>query len=173
MARKKKGEGNHKLAVAFDSDRQHTFLTTFADTGRVMQSAAEAGICDQTVRELAKRDKDFAIAYEAARQFYCEKIEKEIHRRAIDGWEDWKTVAGVAQKVTRFSDRLLELLAKRHIPEYRDSQVDINVNQGGVLVVGAPAKDTREWTDRYGNAQSPDPIDITPAKEEKKKVKRS
>ena len=55
--------------------------------------------------------------------------------------------------VRRFSDKMLEMLAKKNMREYRDNrQVDVNVT-GGVLAIPTLAAQTVEdWEDKYSGA---------------------
>jgi hypothetical protein len=60
------------------------------------------------------------------------KLEREAFRRGVEGWVE----RGVFDKdgrrpgdVVRYSDRMLELALKRHIPEYRErAELDVNAH---------------------------------------------
>jgi hypothetical protein len=83
--------------------------------------------------------KDFPVLEELAgmaKEFYRQSIRRTIHNRAVEGWDEPVFFKGEEVGcIRRFSDRLLEMHAKRHCPEYRDrGQLDVNVS-GGVLVV--------------------------------------
>lgn len=84
---------------------------------------------------------------EMAHEFYREKISHVIHDRAVDGWEEPVYYQGECiGHVQKYSDRLLELQAKRHCPEYRDkSQVDHNVTGGVLLIPTAPVTDPEAY----------------------------
>ncbi|RKZ20174.1 hypothetical protein DRQ50_00010 [bacterium] len=87
---------------------------------------------------------------------YRENIEEEIKRRAMDGVDTpvfYKGELVATQK--QYSDRLLELHAKRHIGAYRDKHtVDHNVT-GGVLVVPGMAETSEDWEEENGDGGSP------------------
>ena len=45
---------------------------------------------------------------------------------------------------------MLELLLKRHIPEFRDKLTLDGKVEGGVLVVGGTAATEKEWREKFG-----------------------
>ena len=139
----------------FEADRKARFLATLSLCGAVNQSSQAAGISPHTVRTHLKADPEFKLAYDEAMQDFKEGIEREVMRRAIMGWEeDVFQLGEFVGTVRKFSDRMLELLAKRHIPEYKEKfQIDHNVS-GGVLVTPGRQLD---WEERY------DPARICPA----------
>lgn len=128
----------------FDRERQAVFLECFSKTGRHEESALAAGVSYETMRVWRKTDPDFAASFQAADRRYREKLRREIERRGVEGWlepvfsggqqvmeavldeqgEALRDEAGNLRlrpaKVRKFSDRLLELLAKRQDPEFRE-----------------------------------------------------
>lgn len=141
----------------FDQDAKDRVCRTIAETGRMYFAAKACGFCSQTVKDHFKHDPEFKAAYDEAMGQYRDSLEEEIHRRAMEGVEEpiigGKNKNEVVCTVTRYSDRLLELHAKRHISEYREKQMDINVGQGGVLVVGE-ALTEEEWQEKYGGRKA-------------------
>ena len=154
---------NHEL------DRPETrelVLNELRATGRKNQSARAAGLCPQTVRTYLDLSEAFAAEYQVALDDYKDSIRAEVHRRGVEGWLEPVYQKGVRvlepvldeegrvcrdaeghimytpASIRKFSDRLLELEAKRVDPEYRDRrQVDHTV-KGGVMV--APEEQTPE-----------------------------
>jgi len=128
---------NLKSWTRFDKARQRIYLDILAKTGRKAESAMRAGVTRQTVYKTAQKDLSFAMAEEEAMQVYRESIEAEIHRRAIDGWDEPVFHRGQVQgKVRKYSDQLLAMLAKRHIAEYRDrTSVQKTVKHEGAVGV--------------------------------------
>lgn len=117
----------------------------YARSGVIYLACAAAGVSYETLRQHLRTDELFAEAWEEARLDYCASLEAEVHRRAVEGVREpiigrvGKDEDGVITYVRRYSDRLLEFHAKRHIAEYRErSQVDVSV-QGGVMVIAQPA----------------------------------
>jgi hypothetical protein len=137
----------------FNGDRRATFLREYQETGLFNASARKAGVCAPTIRTARKEDAEFSAACDEALQNYREAIETEIKRRAIDGWlEPIYQKGEQVGEVRRYSDRMLELHAKRHIPEYRDKQsVDLSVH-GGVLVVPKASLTAEQW-ERENNGE--------------------
>lgn len=141
-----RGEWNHEARAAY--------LEHLSQTGRKTDSARAAGVSLQTVRNHMKLDPTLADEVEDALEVYKDSLRAEIHRRAVEGVEEPVYYQGaVCGSVTRYSDRMLELEAKRHMPEYRDKNtVDVN-HKGGVLVVpvDTTAKDdesVEQWAAR-------------------------
>lgn len=141
--------------VLFDADRKQRFLTLYRLTGQLQRSARESGISPATVRNHLKSDLDFKAACDEAYRDFKESIESEVMRRAIMGWEEPVYQQGMlAGTVRKFSERLLELFAKRHIQEYKE-KVDLNLGTGGgLLVVPAPQSD-KDWTAAHAAEEIP------------------
>jgi len=136
----------------FDARAQVTFLKTFALTGRIAESARAAGVSKQTVHDHRKKDEIFAELYEEAMDSYRDRIESEVHRRALVGLDKPVYQKGeLVGYIREYSDRMLELLAKRHIMEYSD-KLEIKQSQpGGVMVIPATAVDDKEWEEQEGD----------------------
>lgn len=86
----------------FTEDRQRRFLENYAETGLKHRSAWAVGVHPSAVKHLERRDPEFAQAVADAKQEFIDTLEKKIELRAAS------------------SDRILEMMAKRHIPEYRE-----------------------------------------------------
>lgn len=130
----KRPRGSHKAGTngtPFTQKRRERYLAVLEETGIKVVARREVGVSDTTVRNHRQRTEGFREAEEEALRMYRAGIEREIHRRGIDGVDEpiyWQ--GAVVGWVKRYSDRLLELHAKRHIPEYR-TQVKVdqtNVN---------------------------------------------
>ena len=120
----------------FDDGARHRFLEELAYSGRIYLAAEAANVCGRTVYRLRQADEDFAELCQQALDRYRDKVAAEVRRRGIEGWLEPVYQQGqfVGYKMV-YSDRMLELEAKRVDPSYRDrQQVDMNVT-GGVMVV--------------------------------------
>lgn len=108
-----------KPPVRLTPDLKAKFLEFYALTGLKIQSAIDAGTTCRTVNNYIHKDPEFATQVQEAYQKFVESLEQVAVSRAKGG-----------------SDRLLELLLKRHIPEYRDKySVDqTTTHKGGVTV---------------------------------------
>src|SRR6185312_2646380 len=62
------------------------FLVELASTGLWYQSSEVCGLSYATIRRLVKDDPEFKEWCEEALQSYKDSLEKECHRRAVQGW---------------------------------------------------------------------------------------
>jgi len=201
VTRKEQGfpVGFHKPHVRFTEDRQRKFLVAYAETGMVLRSALTAGVCSKTILNECKRNETFAALYGDAKTFFNELIDTEIKRRAIDGWDepvyqkgervweetfdpetgkilkdkDGKSVMHPAV-VKRFSDRLLEMMAKKNNPAYRDKQqIDVNISGGVLAIPSNGPQTTADWEKQYGEQtleaefERADPEERAPAQDQR------
>ena len=122
--------------MIFDADRKARYLHSLMLTGQPNLSAQHAGVSPSCVKTHLTQDPDFKAAYDESMQNFREIIEVEIQRRALLGWDEPVYQLGeFVGTVRKHSDRMMELLAQRHIPEYKKNfTIDHNVS-GGVLVV--------------------------------------
>jgi hypothetical protein len=99
----------------------------------------------QTFRDEAARDPEFATAWEQAEADGLAALESEAVRRAYSGWQERPVVdkdGNTVGHVHKYSDRLMEIILKAKLPEYRDrAQLDVNAearvdaNVGGQIDV--------------------------------------
>lgn len=141
----------------FTPRRREKFLEVFRRTGLLNKSAEAVDVHPETVRRARKDDADFAADYDEALQYFREILEEEATRRAIEGCQEEIYYQGdVCGTRRNYSDRMLELLLKRHIPEFRDKHtVDMTVG-GGVLVVPGNQESVEEWEQRQKEEQGDD-----------------
>lgn len=133
-------------AVPFDASQAARYLKLLADTGLPAHAAEAVGSNIQCVKARLKADPVFVEEHEEALAIWRDNLEKEALRRATQGCKDpiFFKDTQVGHRVV-YSDRLMELALKRHIPEYRDHlKVDATV-RAGVLVVGATPATAAEW----------------------------
>jgi len=118
-------------------------LNEICNTGVMYRACHAHGLSFPHFAKLRKEWQEIEDLVEMAHEFYRQKISHVIHDRAVDGWMEPVFFKGeCVGHVQKFSDRLLELQAKRHCPEYRDkSQVDHNVTGGVLLIPAAPTTD--------------------------------
>jgi hypothetical protein len=116
--------------------RQQRFLELVAAAYSVTHAAAAIGVHRRTMYRIRDRDEEFAAAWDDAWEAGADVVSDEIRRRAIEGWVEPVVSAGkVVTEVRRFSDKLLELEAKRRRPEYRES-FNVDVGQPTVFILG-------------------------------------
>ena len=145
----------------FTDERKAQFLTALERTGLKAKSAQEVGVCKYTITTHIARDRAFAQQVEHVLALHADRVAAEVYRRGVEGIDEPVYQGGrrvlepmlnddgtarvdpegqpvmVPATVTRYSDRLLELEAKRVDPEYRDDprglalHVNTQVNSGG------------------------------------------
>lgn len=148
-------------AYKFDEPTRDMFLRLYLSSGgRIHEVAAQVGVSAETVRLYHRENiEGFGDQFEEVRGIFRDSIEAEIHRRAMEGVPE-PVIGGkdrdrVVTTVQRYSDRLLELLAKRHIKEYREKQqMDLNVT-GGVMLAPARMQSTDDWEGQYQELELP------------------
>ena len=122
-------------------------LNHIVNYGVLAHACLSQGVSYRTLELLQKDYPAFAALKVEAQGLYRDKVSRAIHNRAITGWLEPQFHKGqFCGYIRKFSDRLLELQAKRYEPEYRDkSAVDLNVT-GGVLAINPNAvEDKEEW----------------------------
>ena len=141
---------------------QLLFCEHLAILGRVTHAARASGISPLTVKATEKNDPNFAEMVGLAQMEYRDKIAAEVYRRAVEGW-DVPIVGGqfkdkVVAHERRYSDRLLEMEAKRVDSGYREKQ-SLNIGQaGGVIVINASPTEKEPWRAKYNQLDCGTPI---------------
>ena len=136
----------------FDANAKRRFLDHYAETGLLTKSAEAAGVTYRTMQRHRTEDPEFAQQVEDAKMQFRDLISEEVFRRGVKGYDRPIYQRGEYVGIERmYSDRMLELTAKRYEPEFRDKQqLDVN-HSGGVLVVQSKTESTEEWLKQWGN----------------------
>ncbi len=120
--------------VKLTDERRALFLDELARHGIVIRAARAASphaaprSALKTFYHARNRDPEFAEAWDNAVATATSVVESELHRRAVEGYEEPVYQRGEkVGTVRRYSDRLLELRAKALLPHYRERSGDINV----------------------------------------------
>jgi hypothetical protein len=137
---------------------QLLFCEHLSILGRVTHAARASGISPLTVKAAEKNDPNFAEMVGLAQMEYRDKVAAEVYRRAIEGWDvpiiggQWKDQVVAHER--RYSDRLLEMEAKRVDSGYREKQA-LNIGQaGGVIVINASPSEKEPWRAKYNQVDS-------------------
>ena len=93
------------------------FLEALALNGNITHSARVAGVCRQTIVYERKNHLDFDRQVKEAQEEASDELEREAWRRAVEGVENPKTIAGERELVREYSDTLLIFLLKGTKPE--------------------------------------------------------
>lgn len=145
----------------FDLDAMRRFCEEYQKHNLVTKAAVCAGVSVSTVRTYLKTNPMFEEMVTEAKMVYRDKIVETVYERAVLGTDE-PLIGGIARDQVvaykrTYSDRLLELEAKRIEHGYRDKGgVEINTG-GGVLVVQAGNMSEAGWEEKYGAMeQAPD-----------------
>lgn len=125
--------------VKFTDKLKKRFLEKYREFGRLNRAAECCGVAPETVADHRKQFEWFDRAVAEAYEHYCDDLEIEARRRAIQGVEQIKTVTRDGEIITHivYSDRLLERMLEAHIPAYRGKhQIDLTVTPGALVVPG-------------------------------------
>lgn len=102
---------------------QAMFLAAYEETANILAAAEKAEIDRTLVYYWQEHDEQFGFAFNIADKAANSRVEAEIRRRAMEGWEEPLVSAGKRLgTVRKYSDTLLIFYAKRRMPEYRDKQ---------------------------------------------------
>lgn len=124
-----------QYATAKKATKQDIFLEEFRKHGNVTYACAAAKVNRSTLYRWKEKSDKFLILYNQAFEEAKDNIRHEIYRRAYEGWDEPQFSAGKHMGVVRkYSDTLLIFHAKMLMPEYRDKQQDININNVNVQV---------------------------------------
>jgi hypothetical protein len=105
--------------------KKRRFLAAFAHLGQREAAAASVGIDSRTHRYWMQKDLVYAEGFKRAEAFVADRIEDEIFRRGIGGWEDpvyWQ--GAQVGTIRRYSDTLLIFAAKGAMPAKYKDRVD-------------------------------------------------
>lgn len=93
------------------------FLEHFIELCNITKAAKSVGISTRSVYNKKKADPEFAERLADAETEVQDKIEAEIWRRGVEGTDKPVMFQGkVVGVIKEYSDRMLELLAKGHMP---------------------------------------------------------
>ena len=101
------------------AERKAAFLTELRKHGVVTAAARAASPhaspkygCLASFKEARRKDPIFAQQWDDAVDEATARIEQELHRRAVEGWNEPVYQKGeMVGTITRYSDKLMELLA--------------------------------------------------------------
>lgn len=144
-----------------DPSKVETFLETLAAVGTLRAAAESIGICAGTARIARRREvagrpnpayhAEFDAACEQALQDFADLLKSEARRKAVEGWVEREVFDKDGNKlgdVRKFSDRMHELLLKRHDPEFRERHEHSVRAQVDAQVTTLPMERLREMSPR-------------------------
>ena len=133
----------------YDQEAQEKFLRHYAETGLLYASAAFCGgYCPNTIKDFRKVSPAFNMLAQDAKQTFNESLEREMYRRAVEGVEEPVFYQGqkLEHKITRYSDRLMEVSVRGNIPEkYKENYLDPHAGSSTGVMVVPLASSPDEW----------------------------
>lgn len=165
----------------FGARRKQIFIATLRDTASAMKAAEAAGVCIDTAYAARREDAEFSAQWEQAVDVALDQLLGEAFRRSMRGvaepvfqggqWVEYQDADGETRRatITRYSDRLLEVLLKFR---YGDQLADrVKVTTEGPLGLEPDVLLRMEPTDRrvllgllqkYAALARPKPIELSP-----------
>lgn len=109
--------------------KQARFLHAFAQTGLDRDGCQAAGVTAFALRDWRARNETFALLYDAAFREASDRIEREVIRRAVDGWDEPVYQGGKrVGHIRRYDSNLLALLLKGRKSQYREQRLNQTLN---------------------------------------------
>jgi hypothetical protein len=129
--------------------KQIAFLEAFSQFGTIAGVSRLANVGRRTHYDWIQQDAAYNEAFSEATEQYADAVRDEVRRRAIEGYLEPVIYQGAIAKdergrplmLRKFSDRLLELLAKAKCPEFREKHEVAGVGAGSIaihVVTGVP-----------------------------------
>lgn len=110
-------------------DWRPAFLKHFAKTGNILMAAEKAKVGRTTAYKEIAEDSEFAALVDDAREEALDVLERELFRRGVTGIPVPKSIGGVREIVTEYSDTLLLAQLNAHGKKRgytRDSRVQLS-----------------------------------------------
>lgn len=110
---------NTRTTVRFTDEVKRNFLRMYAVTGRIAYSAVSVGVSTNSIDHQRDSDPVFTQAMKEAALYFSDILHAEMYRRGVEGY-DQEVLGGRNRdeiiKIKTYSDRMLELLARKHMP---------------------------------------------------------
>lgn len=128
--RKKSGS---KLPLLEEKGRRdkafEVFLRAYSMTGKVQHSAALAGVSCRAIQKWRREIPEFEEQFQVAHIEWVEVLKTEIHRRAVEGWDEPVFYKGdCCGTVRKYDSKLLMYLTSQADPSFRTIQPAAQVN---------------------------------------------
>lgn len=109
------------------------FIQAFRQSGFVLQTCNRVGVKRDVFVRWLENDPAFAKEFEVANDYVTEHYELAAGKRAVEGWQEPVFHQGKqVGTVTRYSDRLLELLLKARNRTKYGERIDYHVDEEAI-----------------------------------------
>lgn len=118
--------------------KKRAFLLAYAECGNITEASQLCDISRQRHYDWMRKDPEYPALFKAAHEQFCDKLEKEIYRRAVRGTNRPVFYQGrQVGKIREYSDTLLIFRAKGEMPDkYRErTDVSLGGKDGGPIEV--------------------------------------
>jgi hypothetical protein len=127
--------------TALGEEEKIEYLRQLAVSGRHSYAAAVTGVSRSLINMNQRGDPIFAEAIKEAKCYFRDLLKQEMYRRGVEGFHE-EVLGGKNRnqifKVKKYSDKMLELLAKIHMPEMQKAAaVQVNVENNTTNVTEA------------------------------------
>lgn len=126
--------GENYSQPAQHKDWRPIVLDALRDIPNIVRAAKIAGISRRTIYLKTETDPVFKSEVDEALKTGIEHCESEVHRRAFEGNDVPKTIAGQRELVREYSDTLAIFLLKAHCPEKYRERYETQNPTGGPTV---------------------------------------
>jgi hypothetical protein len=129
----------------FDRRAREHFLAVLGETASPTRAAAAVGVSRTWAYAAREKDLEFRVAWDQAVDLAMERLLEESYRRAVDGVEEPVVQGGRVVSVldpgtgeerpfsvTRYSDRLMEVLLKFRYPDQMADRLRADVKVDGL-----------------------------------------
>ena len=120
------------------TNKERAFLEAYKEFWSIPLAAAACGETRQAHYRRCDRDPKYKEAFLDIEEELRDRLHEEVRRRAMDGvkkpimWrgQQCRDKNGRKMWLREYSDRMLELLVKRHCPEFRDNRHAVGAAPG-------------------------------------------
>ena len=161
---------DRKKLQRYTDEVHKKFIENYEVMGQISSAAKAAGTSIDVIFKQKKIHPTLIEDMEIAHHKYCDEMENEMRRRAIEGVEEDVYYQGeVVGKKRVYSDKMLETLMKKERPDAFRERKEITGSGGGPLEINIVQFDATNPTTEVLDAQSCRTEAIETKKEEDQK----
>jgi hypothetical protein len=129
----KSGDG---VTIKFTEEKRNIFFKTILECGNVAMACAKAGVSRRLVYNIRDKDPEFKAMWQECIEVGLDRLEQEAFRRGYTGVDKPIHFQGRrVDTVKEYSDQMLQILLKAHIPRYRAVDTIVPAAVGNFQVI--------------------------------------